>query len=151
MINWIKRRKILKSHSTFETPISKQVDATACGRDIQQGHHNIASCTTSNPSCSKTARCLFSPSEFAKIDDNRVFLRRHELQFKLFSKLEDLQGPSHANPAVQNHKQVHATWLHVFSFLQNTLEELLLAWYFTGKTLQESLGGSGLCFIQRSP
>ena len=38
-----------------------------------------------------------------------MFFRRYELQFKLFSKLEPLQGPSYTDQLLQNGMQVHAT------------------------------------------
>lgn len=42
-----------------------------------------------------------------------MFLTRHGLQFKLFPKLEHVQGPPHANQVVQNGMQAHTAGLHI--------------------------------------
>lgn len=70
------------------------------------------SCLTSNPSCSKTSNMSFF-SGFARLDDNTVFLTRHGLQFKLFPKLEHLQGPPYANQVMQKGTQAHTAGLYI--------------------------------------
>lgn len=74
--------------------------------------HPMASAYQAIPAAAKLVTSFFI-SRFARLDDNCVFLTRHGLQFKLFPKLEYLQGPPYANQAVQNGMQAHAARFYI--------------------------------------